>query len=94
MTTETEVEKSPREVAESIAVRGLPFSAFINSVEYRNARHWIANAVDKALRDERERCAKIAETIPESKFDLDHEPAPTERQIRGGIASAIRGTNK
>lgn len=89
MTTETE--KSPREIAESIAVRGLPFSAFINSVEYGNAQYCIACVVDEALRDERERCAKIAETIPESKFDLDHEPAPAETQIRRGIASAIRG---
>ena len=57
----SETEKSPREIAESIAVRGLPFSAFINSVEYRNARVWIANAIDEALLDERERAARIAD---------------------------------
>ena len=87
----TEPEKSPREIADSIAVRGLPFSAFINSVQYRNAQAWIAKAIAEALRNERERCARIAQTIPESKFDLDHEPALSETQIRKGIAAAIRG---
>lgn len=43
-----------------------------------------------ALRNERERCAKVAEVIPDSKFDLDHEPARTEQQIRNDIIAAIR----
>jgi len=39
---------------------------------------------------EREECAKLAEIKPESRFDLDREPAPTEQQIRQGIAHLIR----
>lgn len=45
-------------IAESIARRGLPFSAFINSVEYTNALYFIKKEVLSALRNERERCAK------------------------------------
>lgn len=57
---------------------------------YDAARSLLKDDVLSALRNERERCANVAAVIPESKFDLDHEPARTEQQIRNGIARTIR----
>lgn len=68
------------EIAERIAKQHAP-------TFYQGA---LSRDILSALRNERERCAKVAEVIPESKFDLDHEPARTEQQIRAGIAAAIR----
>jgi hypothetical protein len=53
----------------------------------------IVTALQHREQEVREQCAQIAETIPESIFDNDHEPAPTEQQIRNGIAAMIRHDN-
>ncbi len=66
-----------RRYAENIGVDILPADA-------------VRLAWQAATEAERERCAKVAEVIPDSKVDLDHEPARTEQQIRNGIAQAIR----
>lgn len=54
----------------------------------------IRAGITAALRARDERAAKIAKTIPKSRFDLDHEPALTEQQIRNSVASAISGKAK
>jgi len=90
MTTETE--KSPREIAEDISRRGLPLSAFIDPSEYQDVYSWMANGIEKALRDRDERAAKIAESHFENHLgDSAKGGLIHEGQCHQAIASAIRG---
>lgn len=57
-----EQSETPREVAESIARRGVPFSWLNNEDEYKSVLNWFADEIEAALNAERERCAKTAET--------------------------------
>ena len=54
--------KETREIAESIARRALPFSAFRNESEWDATLVFLANKINDALLAERERCAGIAES--------------------------------
>ena len=76
-------EEALEQTAESIATRGLPFSAFRNEQEWKDTKAWIANEVLSALRNERERGAKIAET--------SFEEFQTGYNAGIWIAAAIRG---
>lgn len=82
--------KTNREVAERIvkSAKAGPMRLDMRVASFRVDD--LIVAITAALDAECERCAKIAETRPESRFDLDHEPAPTEQQIRNRIAAAIR----
>lgn len=75
-----------REVAERL-VR--THCAVIDGVRLTLSERALADEIEAALKDRDERAAKIAKLIPDTKFDLDHEPAQTEQQIRNGIAAAI-----
>lgn len=56
----TEIEQSPGEIAESIARRGLPFSAFRNEAEYKQTLVWLSAEFEKALRGRDERVWRAA----------------------------------
>jgi hypothetical protein len=60
-TTEPSVE-TRRQIAESIARRGVPYSWLNNEDEYRAALNWFANEIEAALKERDERAVKIAET--------------------------------
>lgn len=54
-----------RQIAESIARRGLPFSAFKDKADYEQTKLWIINAIDTALKDQMEKDAELAEKCHE-----------------------------
>lgn len=47
-------EASIREIAESIARRGIPYSWLNNEDDYRAALNWFANEIESALNNERQ----------------------------------------
>lgn len=58
------------EIAQGIAVRGLPFSAFKDSEDFKRTREWLQREILSALRRERERCAKIVNDARGESYDL------------------------
>lgn len=82
MTTVTNTE-TLEEIALSIVVRGLPFSAFTNSVDYTNTRAFMAKEILIALRNERERAAKVADRQADSLRRAAHVvQQPTAEALR------------
>jgi hypothetical protein len=93
----SEIEQSPREIAERIANTN-PYTGY-----YCNERkHDLIDAINKALADRDERGARILETaamlaspvgvIPES--DPEHERLARMSEVLLKAASAIRGKSK
>ena len=52
----------------------------------------VMDAADAARLEEREACAKLAETV-DGDFERD-TPGRTESAVRSGVAAAIRARNK
>lgn len=72
------------QIAESIAVRSLPYSAFKDGEDYTQAKAILIAAVLSALRNERERAAKVAETAF-AEFHTGHNAGKwIARAIREG----------
>lgn len=63
-TTEPSVE-TRRQIAESIARRGVPYSWLNNEDEYKAALNWFANEIEAALKDRMEKDAELAEKCHE-----------------------------
>lgn len=72
------------EIAESVIRRGLPYSVFTDPQDYEYTKTWLVNEVLSCLRNERERCAKLAELM------ACGETYGTGRQKALNIAAAIR----
>lgn len=85
MPTEQQTETQRQGIAREIAKRYTQ-----EGTGYADRLYQLAYAIEAALKKRDERAARIAEIIPDTEFDLDHEPARSEQQIRNGIAAAIR----